>query len=119
MMNNLFKQRRIKFLGEFIDSVFTAMPVLSAYGVVSTSIILYEVTKQYILNWVPWMNIIYFIFILGGLFAPIILLVFKFVIPSVWHFRSTQMSHLEEKIDAIAEKLDKFIEGHNENSSGK
>ena len=117
--NRLFKQKRIRFLGELVDSLFTALPIVSIYSGVSTTIILYELTKQYILNWLPWMNIILFMVILGTCFVPVVLLVYKFVIPSIWHFRSTQMSHLEEKVDAITKKLDRLLKESGENSSNK
>ena len=103
--NNMFKQKRIKYLGELVDSIFTAMPALSAFSLASTIIILYEVTKEYILNLLPWMNVLYFMFALAIIFLPILLVVFKYVIPSVWHFRSTQMSHLDEKINEVNKEL--------------
>lgn len=108
--NKIFKQRRVKFLGEVIDTIFTAMPVLSAYAVVSTTIVMYELVKQYILNVFPWMNIWIFIGCLVLLFLPILLVFYKWVIPSVWGFRSEQMSHLERKIDILQNKLDTLIE---------
>lgn len=124
--NNMFKQKRIKYLGELVDSIFTAMPALSAFSIVSTTIILYEITKQYILNIFPWMNIIYFIVALVIIFMPILLVVFKWVIPSVWHFRSTQMSHLEtqinkttEELEKVNETLRKLLREKDENSSNK
>lgn len=101
----LFKQRRIKFLGEFVDTIFTAMPALSAYSIVTTTIIMYELTKEYIQNLLPWMNVLYFVLFLIVLFIPIMLVVYKYIIPSVWHFRSTQMQHLEDKIDALSAQV--------------
>ncbi len=101
----LFKQRRIRFLGEFVDTIFTAMPFFSAYSILSTTIILYELTKDYIQNLLPWMNVLYFLLFLGLLFLPVMLVVYKYIIPSVWRFRSTQMGHLEDKIDALADQI--------------
>ena len=101
----LFAQRRIRFLGELVDTIFTSMPAFSAYSIVAQTFILYELTKDYIQNVLPWMNVLYFILLLGLLFLPLMLVVYKFIIPSVWHFRSTQMQHLEDKIDAIAAEL--------------
>lgn len=98
-MSGFLHQRRIRVLGEIIDTVFTAMPFLSAYSILSTTIILYEVIKPYFLNVIPWMNVGYFFAVLFVTFVPVMLFVYKWVIPSVWHFRSTQMSHLEGKID--------------------
>ena len=101
----IFKQRRIRFLGELVDTIFTAMPAFSAYSIVAQTFILYELTKDYIQNVLPWLNVLYFILWLGLLFLPLMLVVYKFIIPSIWHFRSTQMQHLENKIDAIAAEL--------------
>ncbi|MGR3295905.1 MAG: hypothetical protein ACUZ8A_06725 [Candidatus Bathyanammoxibius sp.] len=101
----MFKQRRIRFLGEFIDTIFTSMPFFSAYTILSTTIILYEMTKEYIQNLLPWMNVLWFMLILGLLFLPVMLVVYKYIIPSVWQFRSTQMGHLEGKIDALSAQI--------------
>ncbi len=101
----LFKQRRIRFLGEFIDTIFTSMPFFSAYTILSTTIILYEMTKEYIQNLLPWMNVLYFMLMLGLLFLPVMLVVYKYIIPSVWQFRSTQMGHLEGKIDDLSKQI--------------
>ena len=109
-MNNIFnfKQKRVKFLGEFIESFFTAIPILSLFSYVSTTIILWEMIKKYIVDALPWMNIFYFIFFLVMLFVPIVVATFKWVIPSVWHFRSSQMGHLEQKIDRLEKKIDEL-----------
>lgn len=101
----LFRQRRIRFLGEFVDTIFTAMPALSAYSIVTTTIIMYELTKEYIQNVIPWMNVLYFVLFLVLLFIPIMLVVYKYIIPSIWHFRSTQMQHLEDKIDGLSTQI--------------
>jgi hypothetical protein len=109
MKNNLFGQKKIKFLGELTESVFTAIPIIGMFNYVSTTIILWEIIKKYILDWLPWMNILYFILFLGLIFIPIVLATFKWIIPSVWHFRSTQMGHLEKKIDELTKKVDKLL----------
>ncbi|KKN39663.1 hypothetical protein LCGC14_0740980 [marine sediment metagenome] len=101
----MFKQRRVKFLGEVVDTIFTSMPFFSAYTILSTTIILYEMTKEYIQNLLPWMNVLWFMLILGLLFLPVMLVVYKYIIPSVWHFRSTQMQHLEGKIDDLSKQI--------------
>ena len=110
----MFKQRRVKFLGEVVDTVFTAMPFFSAYSILSTTIILYEMTKEYIQNLLPWMNVLWFLLLLGLLFLPVMLVVYKYIIPSVWQFRSTQMGHLEGKIDALAAQIEE-LGGQKEN----
>ncbi|KKL99111.1 hypothetical protein LCGC14_1817740 [marine sediment metagenome] len=106
----MFKQRRVRFLGEFIDTIFTSMPFFSAYTILSTTIILYEMTKEYIQNLLPWMNVLWFMLILGLLFLPVMLVVYKYIIPSVWHFRSTQMQHLEGKIDDLSKQIEELKE---------
>ncbi len=116
---SVLRQRRIPILGEVIDSFFTTLPMLSVYSGVSVTIILYELTKQYIVGWLPWMNLGYFIIILVSLCIPLVLVVYKYVIPSVWHFRSTQMSHLEMKMDKLSKQLEKLQKAQDENSSSK
>ena len=115
--SGIFKQRRIPYLGELVDSVFTAMPALSLVSLMSTMIILYEVTKKYLKDIAPWLNIFYFFGALIVIFIPILLVVYKFILPSVWNFRATLMSHLDDKVDDINEKLDKLLKEKGEDSS--
>ena len=115
--SKVFRQKRIPYLGELVDSIFTAMPALSLFGLMSTMIILYEVTKEYIIDFAPWLNIGVFFGALFIVFMPILLIVFKYILPSVWHFRSTLMAHLEEKVDALNKKVDLLLEKANEDSS--
>ena len=112
-MNNVFKPRRVKFLGEFIESFFTSIPIIGMFNYLSTTVILWETIKDYVTDVLPWMNIFFFIMVLILLFIPIILFTYKFIIPSVWHFRSSQMGHLEEKIDALEKKLDESLKNRN------
>jgi hypothetical protein len=116
--NKVFRQKRIPYLGELVDSIFTAMPALSLFSLISTTIILYEVTKQYIIDYAPWMNIGIFFAALAVLFMPILLIVYKFILPSIWHFRSTQMSHLDRKVDILDEKVDKLLDRNRSGKSG-
>jgi len=118
-IGKLLKQKQVPFLGEFLESFFTALPMVSLFSYISTTIILYETVKKYILNVFPWMNIGWFIVVLGLIFVPLLVFVFKYVLPSVWHFRSTQMSHLEKKIDTLTEKVDALSRRADENSNHK
>ena len=113
-IKRVFRQTRIPFLGELVDSIFTAMPALSLISLVSTLIILYEVMKQYVIDVAPWMNIGYFFGAIVVVFIPILLVVYKYILPSVWNFRSTQMSHLDDKVDAIDRKLNILLGEKNE-----
>ena len=103
--NKVFQQKRIPLLGEFVDSIFTAMPILSLVSLVSTMIILYEVVKDYFVDIAPWLTIFHFFGGVVVMFVPVLLIVYKFIIPSVWHFRSTQMGHLEKKMDSVSDDL--------------
>ena len=103
--NKVFQQKRIPLLGELVDSVFTAMPILSLVSLVSTMIILYEVVKDYFVDIAPWLTIFHFFGGVVVMFVPVLLIVYKFIIPSVWHFRSTQMGHLEKKMDSVSDDL--------------
>ena len=112
-MNKLMKPKRIKYLGEFIESFFTAIPIISMFSYISTIIILWEMIKKYIVDALPWMNIGFFILFLAMIFIPIVIATFKWVIPSVWHFRSSQMGHLEEKIDKLQSELESLKKDKN------
>ena len=39
------------------------------------------------------------------MFIPIVQFTYKFIIPSVWHFRSSQMGHLEDKLDDLTRQV--------------
>ena len=107
MIQKLLRQRRIPLLGETIDALYTSLPILSILNFISIMVILYNNIRPYLIENLPWVNLWIFIAIIGGLASIVILLVFKFVLPSIWTFRAKQMFEHESK---ISDKLDRILE---------
>lgn len=105
MSHKLLKQHEIRWFGSIVDSILSTLPFISIYSGISITIILYAQVKDYLLNIFPWMTLGVFFVLILVVFTIVALLVYKYVIPSIWGFRSRQMSHLEKKIDEIAKKL--------------
>lgn len=108
MFRKLFKRRRLPFLGEFTDAFFTTLPFFSIYSSVSITVILYAQVSDWLLVWFPWMTLWKFLLIIGFALTVALFFTYKYVVPSLWHSRSTQMSHLEEKIDLIMNEQKKI-----------
>lgn len=113
MFKKYLKRRKIKYLGELTDALFTTLPFFSVYGSLSITVILYAQIREWLQVWIPWMTLWIFMFIIGFLLSIAIFLTYKYVIPSLWHSRSTQMSHLEEKMNTLEKKLDMILENTN------
>jgi len=109
---NIFKQRRVPYLGALIDSLYSTLPLMSIYSGITITILLYASVKDYLLSLFPWMRLWIFVVIILISTLPILLLVYKFIIPSLWSFRSSQMSHLEDKLNLLLANKD-----NNDNAS--
>ena len=90
---NIFKQKEITGLGAVLDSIFMSVSFYSLINTLSTSLILWTVT---ISPWakihLTWLSAPLFFGVaipVFGLIPPI--MVFKYIIPSVWAFRARQM----------------------------
>ena len=105
MFKNIFKRRRLPFVGEFADAFFTTLPFFGIYSSLSITVILYAQVSDWLLVWVPWMTLWKFLLIIGFALTVALFFAYKYIIPSLWHSRSKQMSHLEEKIDVIMDLL--------------
>lgn len=105
MFKGLFTRRRLPFIGEFADAFFTTLPFFGIYSSLSITVILYAQISDWLLVWLPWMTLWKFILIVGCALSITLFLAYKYIIPSLWHSRSQQMSHLEKKIDMIIESF--------------
>ena len=113
----LLKQRNIPMLGAVIDSFVSSMPLMSVINFASIGVILYMTSIQpFAEKYMPWLTLPVFIFIMmAGVFV-LMVIVYKFVLPSVWTFRGKQMfghqSSVSDKLDDIVERLE-AIEAQN------
>ena len=105
MFKNLFKPKRVRFLGEFTDAFFTTLPFFGLYSALSLTVILYAETSKWLIVWMPWMNLWVFIFMLTFILSIISFLAYKYVVPSLWNARSKRMDHLENKLDLILDSM--------------
>ncbi len=104
----MLRQRRIPLLGEIMDALYTSLPILSIINFLSITISLYITSKVYLEQYVPWLDIWLFLLILLLISIIFMLLVYKFVLPSLWAFRGEQMSGQNEKLDEILKELKKL-----------
>jgi len=107
MFKKYLKPKSIKYLGEFIDALFTSLPFFSIYSSISLTIILYAQVKDWLIVWLPWVNLWIFLLIVGFAFTIAFFLAYKYIIPSLWSSRSKRMTHLEQKLDVIIEGMGK------------
>lgn len=107
MFKKYLKPRRVKYLGELLDSFFTSLPFFSIYSSLSVTIILYAQIKDWLHVWLPWVNLWVFLLVVGFALTIIVLLAYKYIVPSIWGVRSQRMYHLEEKLDVIIEGIGK------------
>ncbi len=105
----MLKQKRIPFLGEIMDALYTSLPILSIINFISITLSLYLTSKPYLDQYVPWLNIGLFFLILFLVSIVFMVVVYKFIIPSLWAFRGEQMSSQNEKLDEILKELRKEV----------
>ena len=108
------KQQNIPWLGAVVDSLYTSLPVLSIINFVAITTVLYTNIHPYLQEHLPWMR--FWIFIVFMVVATLILIVvvYKFVVPSLWAFRSKQMftheSEVTNKLDKLIKKVEELEE---------
>jgi len=101
------KQQNIPGLGAFVEALYMSLPILSVINFVSIAIVLYSDIRPYLLEHLPWVQLWMFLLALSSLVFISMLLVYKFVLPSIWTFRGKQMfEHESEVMDSL-----KRIEG--------
>ena len=94
------KSRIIPWLGVIVESLYTSLPILSILNFVSIVTMLYTST---IIKYAPWLSFWMFIAILGMTVICVMLVVWKFVIPSLWAYRSSQMKELTDGMKVLTE----------------
>ena len=92
------KQRNIPWLGALVDSLYTALPILSIINFLSIITLLYATIRGYLFDWAPWLTFGWFIGIMVILTSTLIVLMYIFVVPSIWTFRGKQMYGYESEL---------------------
>lgn len=104
------EQRRIPLLGELVDAVFTSLPILSIINFLSIMIVLYNQISPYIKVVAPWVTFKWFMLFLALISFIVMLLTYKFVLPSLWKFRKDQMGQQEKEILDAIKRLEEKID---------
>lgn len=106
------KQRNIKGLGAFVESLYTTLPILAVINFISIATILYASVREPLLAYVPWMQLWVFLLILVGITGLTMIGIYLFVLPSIWTFRGKQMfgyeSHVTDKLNKILQRLEEL-----------
>ena len=92
------KQKSISWLGALHDAFTTSLPVLSAVQFLTILTLFYNDLSPHILPIFPWMT--FYIFI-GGvilIMCGVMILVYKYLLPSIWTFRGKQMYGFESEL---------------------
>ena len=112
------RQKRVIGLGELYESFITALPVLSAVQFISILTVLYNQIQPTLANVFPGITLIKFLLALSGIMIGVMVLVYKFLIPSIWTFRGKQLygfeSQLMDKIDELQVDINKLKGGEKE-----
>jgi len=114
MLSKLPKQKNIPWLGALIDSLYVSLPILSIINFFAILTILYTNIAPLLQEYAPWVGFEHFVTAAGVITVIMMLLVYKFVIPSLWTFRSKQMfgyeSKLMDQLSEISARLKKLEE---------
>lgn len=108
----MMKQKNIPWLGALVDSAFNTLPVLSVVNFLSIIVVLYATIRPQLLVWAPWMGVWTFFGMMCGVGLVIMVLIYIFVLPSLWTFRGKQMfgfeSQIIDKLKVLQEAIDKM-----------
>ena len=93
----MLKQKRIPILGEIVDALYTSLPVLSILNFFSITIVLYSSIQPYLKDVVPWLTFPLYLLLIFIAVVVLMVLIYKFVLPSLWTFRAEQMNFKEKE----------------------
>ena len=114
MKTKLLKQYHIPRVGAIVDSLYTSLPILSIINFLSILTVLYATTREYLDIWAPWLTFWMFVGFLGSLTLLTMIVIYKFVLPSVWTFRQKQMfgyeSQIIDELKALKEEIRQLSE---------
>jgi len=103
------RQKKIIGIGELYESFITALPILSAVQFISILAILYNQLSPYLVEVFPWITLFRFVIILSIIMIIVMILVYKFLIPSIWVFRGKQLYGFESELLKEVKELRKEI----------
>lgn len=108
----ILKQTSVPWIGAIIDSLYGSLPILSIINFLSITTVLYTNIKEYLLAWAPWITFPLYLCILAFLASTMMVITYKFLLPSQWTFRGKQLfgheSRVVDKLDEVLKRLDKL-----------
>lgn len=106
----LLKQKNISWIGPLIDSLYTALPLLSIINFLSILTVLYSNVRDYILPIVPWITLGWFVVFMIILVIGMMAFMYLYVLPSIWTFRNKQMNSYESDVMVELRAIRKELE---------
>lgn len=100
------KQRNIPWLGAFVEALYMSLPIVSVINFASIAIVLYSDIRPYLLEHLPWVQLWMFLLALSSFVSISMLLVYKFLLPSIWTFRGRQMFGHESKVITTLNRIE-------------
>lgn len=105
----LTKQTHIPGVGAMVDSLFACLPFVSFINFIFISIVVYADVSEYLKLYTPWIQLWSFMALLALITGILMLVVYKYVLPSLWAFRGKQLFGFESKIVDEVQALQKEI----------
>lgn len=102
-------QKKIIGIGELYESFITSLPFLSAIQFISILALLYNQLKPYMIGIFPDITLFKFLVIITLIMLGVMVLVYKFLIPSLWVFRGKQLYGFESELLKEVKDLRKEI----------
>jgi len=108
------RQRKIPGIGELYESFITSLPILSAVQFISILAVLYTQLQPSLAGIFPWITLFRFLAVLTLIMIGVMILVYRFLIPSIWTFRGKQLygfeSQLMEEIKGLRREIKELKE---------
>lgn len=116
-MRFAINQKNIPMIGVLVESLFNALPFLSimltGFNFVSIIIVLYANIDEYLLNYFAWMKLEYFVgivlIVLAVLVVITMIVIYKYVTPSLWTFRNQQMNKYDNEVIKRLKRIEKKL----------
>lgn len=111
MLERMLKQYRFRWVGGFKDMLMHTVFYVSMINFCLIAVTAYNtVIGDYILNWIPGFRLWMFFAVLILLVLVAMILEYKFVIPSLYSFRSKQMFEHESKVMDELKNISQLLE---------
>jgi len=110
-------QKNIPWVGAFIESLFNALPfisiLISVFNFFSIIVVLYANIKPYLGEYVSNITLPVFVGCIAIVLIVIaviaMVLIYKYVNPSLWTFRNKQMNKYDSEVLKRLERIEKLL----------